>query len=76
MADEEVIMIDEALLEDLYDESLEASEAHTEINVDQGLARIQFANEEGVLSSLTTDSAGLYDLAQQLLRAYDRLEGL
>ena len=37
---------------------------------------LKFHNEVGVLSNFVTDSQGTYDLAQRLLRVYDRLEGL
>lgn len=39
-------------------------------------ARIQFHNEFGVLSSFVGDAEAIYDFAQRLLRAYDKLEGL
>jgi hypothetical protein len=37
---------------------------------------LKFHNERGVLSSFVADSQSIYDLAQRLLRAYDKLEGL
>lgn len=37
---------------------------------------LKFHNKAGVLSVFVTDSQGTYDLAQRLLSAYDKLEGL
>jgi hypothetical protein len=37
---------------------------------------LKFHNKIGVLSVFVTDSQGAYDLAQRLLGAYDKLEGL
>ena len=69
------IKIDEELLMELLDET-EAVEYTIETNIDDGAFRLQFHNEAGVLSSFTTDSGGAYDLAQRILRGYDKLEGL
>jgi hypothetical protein len=46
------------------------------VSIPDGEARVRFYNEFGLLSSFVTDSTGLYDLAQRLLRAYDQLEGI
>ena len=37
---------------------------------------LKFHNEFGVLSNFVTNSQGTYDLAQRLMRVYDKLEGL
>jgi hypothetical protein len=67
---------DEELLVELLDDDMDATEYSININIDEGRMRIQFHNEDGLLSTLTTDSYGGYEFAQRLLRAYDRLEGL
>lgn len=67
--------VDEELLMELIEDS-EATEYTIETNIDDRAFRLQFRNEDGVLSSFTTDSEGAYDLAQRILRAYDKLEGL
>lgn len=45
-------------------------------NIKEGEARIKFHNDLGTLSCFVTDAPGIYELAQRLLRAYDKLEGL
>ena len=73
---EEIIAIDEELLDKMLDEDAEATEYTIETSQDNGVMRIRFHNEDGLLSSLTTDSAGAYEFAQRILRSYDILEGL
>ena len=72
----EVIKVDEELLLELDLDNAEATEYSININIDEGSMRIQFHDEDGLLSTLTTDSYGGYEFAQRLLRAYDKLEGL
>jgi hypothetical protein len=69
------IGIDEELLMELVADT-EATEYSIETNIDDGAFRLQFHNEDGVLSSFTTDAPGAYDLAQRILRGYDKLEGI
>lgn len=70
MAEQEMeIQLDEELL-------TEADRYSIDLNVGEGMMRICFLNEDGVLSSMTSDSAGVYAFAQQILRGYDKLEGL
>jgi hypothetical protein len=70
----EVLGADELQIE-LFEDT-EATEYSIETNIDDGAFRLQFHNEEGVLSSFTSDSAGAYELAHRILRAFDKLEGL
>ena len=70
----EVLEADELQIE-LFEDT-EATEYSIETNIDDGAFRLQFHNEEGVLSSFTSDSAGAYELAHRILRAFDKLEGL
>lgn len=58
------------------EEDLEANEYSIDTNIDDGAFRLQFHNEFGTLSTFTTDAPGAYDLAQRILRGYDKLEGL
>jgi hypothetical protein len=69
------IELTEELMMELLEDS-EATEYTIETNIDDNAFRLQFHNEDGVLSSFTTDSGGAYDLAQRIMRAYDKLEGL
>jgi hypothetical protein len=55
---------------------VEADRYSIDANIDEGLMRISFLNEEGVLSTMTTNSDGAYAFAHQVLRGYDKLEGL
>ncbi len=55
---------------------VEANSYSIKTNIDEGKMCIQFYNEEGVLSSLTTDSVGAFDFAQRVLRGYDHMEGI
>jgi hypothetical protein len=73
---EEIITVDEELVMELLEEEAEATDYSIETSQDNDLMRIQFHNEEGLLSSLTTDSAGAYEFAQRILRGYDAMEGL
>ena len=73
---EQEIKVDEGLLMELLDDESEATEYTIQTNIDDGAFRLQLHNEDGVLSSFTTDSTGAFDLAQRILRAYDKLEGL
>ena len=73
--DDDIKKMAEELLIELFDET-EAVEYTIETNINDGAFRLQFHNEDGVLSSFTTDSGGAYDLAQRILRGYDKLEGL
>jgi hypothetical protein len=57
-------------------EDIDATEYSIGFNLHDGEARVQFHNEFGVLSSFVTDSQGVYDFAQRLLRVYDQMEGL
>jgi hypothetical protein len=73
---EREIEVDEGLLMELLDES-EAAEYTIRTNINDGAFCLQFHNEDGtLLSSFTTDSTGAYDLAQRILRGFDKLEGL
>jgi len=67
--------LSEEMLIELCDDT-EATEYSIETNIDDGAFRLQFHNEEGTLSSFTSDSAGAYELAHRILRAFDKLEGL
>lgn len=55
---------------------IEADRYSIDINIDEGCMRLYFLNDEGVLSLMKTDSAGAYAFAHQVLRGYDKLEGL
>lgn len=62
-------------LEEVVD--VEADAYGINYNIDEGAFRLQFYDEDGgVLSSFTTDAAGAYELAQRILRGYDKLEGI
>lgn len=66
---------DEAVVE--VEENVDADEYGIGIDIDNNSGRIQFYDENGVvLSRFVTDAPGLYDFAQRLLRAYDKLEGI
>jgi len=54
----------------------DATEYSIGLDTASGEARLRFYNEFGMLSSFVSDSTGIYDLAQRLLRAYDKLEGI
>lgn len=58
------------------EDEVDATEYSLGFNINDGAACLKFHNEFGVLSVFTTDSQGIYDLAQRLLRVYDKLEGL
>lgn len=58
------------------EEDLDATEYSIGYSIPDNSLRIQFHNDFGVLSSFTTDAAGAYELANRILRAYDKLEGL
>lgn len=73
---EETLVVNEKLLSDLLDEDQEATEYSIETNAKDGSMRIQFHNDDGVLSSFITDAPGAYELAQRILCGYDRLEGI
>ena len=55
---------------------IDATEYSIGWSVPDNSFRLQFHNEFGVLSSFVTDAAGAYELAQRILRAYDKLEGI
>lgn len=61
---------------EVTEEDLEADRYTIGTSADDGLLRLRFYNEDGLLSSFTSDSAGAYDLAQRILRGFDQLEGL
>lgn len=66
---------DEAVIE--VEENVDADEYGIGFDIDNNSGRIQFYDENGVvLSRFITDAAGIYDFAQRLLRAYDKLEGI
>lgn len=70
------IEIDEELLLELVEDP-EVSDYTIQTNINDGAFRLTFKNEGGeLLGCFTTDSAGAYDLAQRILKAYDKLEGL
>jgi hypothetical protein len=76
MADE-IDTDDEDFLDDLQIiDNIEATEYTIGYSIEDNEMRIQFHNEFGVLSSMVTDAAGAYELANRILRAYDKLEGL
>lgn len=54
----------------------DATEYSIGFSIPDGQVNIQFHNEFGVLSSFVTDASGAYELANRILRAYDKLEGL
>lgn len=59
------------------EENVDADEYGIGIDTDNMSGRIQFYDANGVvLSRFITDSAGLYEFAQRVLRAYDKLEGI
>ena len=60
---------------ELIDE-VDATEYSIGFSLDNNDACLKFHNEFGVLSIFMMDSQGVYDLAQRLLRVYDKLEGL
>jgi hypothetical protein len=69
-------MTEELEIEISEDILVEADRYSIDANINEGLMRISFLNEDGVLSTMTTDSDGAYHLAHQILRGYDKLEGL
>lgn len=74
--DKVVTEIGDKFVIDVTEEDLEADRYTIGVNPDDGLLRVRFLNEDGLLSSFTTDSGGAYDLAQRILRGFDKLEGL
>jgi hypothetical protein len=65
---------DEPVIE--FVDDIDATEYSIGISIPDNEVHLQFHNEFGVLSSFITDAPGTYELAQRLLRAYDKLEGL
>lgn len=65
---------DELIIE-LQDE-VDATEYSIGYSIPDNEAILRFHNEKGVLSNFVTNAAGVYELAQRLLRAYDKLEGI
>jgi hypothetical protein len=61
---------------EVLDDEVEATEYSLGVNIDDGEMRLRFHNEFGMLSSFVTDAPGAYELAQRILRCYDKLEGL
>jgi hypothetical protein len=59
----------------LIDE-IDATEYSIGFSIPDNEACLKFHNEFGELSRFVTDAQGVYDLAQRLLRTYDKLEGL
>jgi hypothetical protein len=55
---------------------IDATEYSIAFSIPDNELVLKFHNEGGVLSNFVTDSQGAYDLAQRLLRVYDKLEGL
>jgi hypothetical protein len=69
MAEQEIeIQLDEDIL-------IEATEYQIGVVSDDRM-QIRFVNDDGILSTFTTDSAGAYEFAHRVLRGYDKLEGL
>ena len=58
------------------EELVDATEYSIGYSIPDNALRLRFHNEFGVLSSFETDAAGAYELAQRILRAYDKLEGI
>jgi hypothetical protein len=54
----------------------EADQYSIAYNINDNEMMLKFHNEFGVLSTFVTDAPGAYELAQRILRAYDKLEGL
>lgn len=65
---------DEPILEFL--DAIDATEYSIGFSIPNNQGYLEFHNEFGVLSRFVTDAAGVYELAQRLLKAYDKLEGL
>lgn len=65
---------DEPIIELIIDTN--ATEYSIGYSIPDNEAIIKFHNADGVISNFVTDSPGLYEFAQRLLRAYDKLEGL
>lgn len=61
---------------ELDDDLVDATEYSIGYSIPDNEMRLRFHNEFGVLSSFVTDAAGAYELANRILRAYDKLEGL
>lgn len=59
----------------LIDE-VDATEYSIGVSIPDNAFKLEFHNQFGMLSSFVTDSAGAYELAQRILRGYDKLEGL
>lgn len=55
---------------------IDATEYSIGYSIQDSEVCLKFHNELGELSRFTADAAGCYELAQRLLRAYDRIEGL
>lgn len=54
----------------------DATEYSIGFSIPDNQMRVRFHNEKGMLSNFITDAPGGYELAQRILRAYDKLEGL
>jgi hypothetical protein len=70
----EIQVGDEPIVE-LIDE-IDATEYSIGYNIADNEMVLNFHNERGVLSRFVTDAPGAYEMAQRILRAYDKLEGL
>lgn len=71
------IEIDEGELDDLMEETTMVDEATIHTSVDAGKMRLQFFDVDGdLLATLIADAPAAYELARQILRGYDTLEGL
>lgn len=57
-------------------DEIDATEYSIGTDIDSNQGCLKFHNEFGELSRFITDAAGIYELAQRLLRAYDKLEGI
>ncbi len=57
-------------------DDIDATEYSIGYSIPDNQMMLKFHNEFGVLSSFITDAPGAYELAQRILRAYDKLEGL
>ena len=75
MIEDSVMKDGDELIIELVDE-IDATEYSIGLSRTDNEMILKFHNEAGVLSVFITDSQGAYDLAQRLLSAYDKLEGL
>ena len=63
-------------IDPLDDEAFESDKHQIELDSESRAMRLVFLRGENVLAHMVLDSDDAYDLAQRILDAYDKLEGI